>query len=158
MEFKNDGNKKYKVKTICNSAIYAKESKSSHLPGLYYLMSWKSYLEKKNTWKPVTAVHYLQRLLSIFHKEHLKKPTITSPLVSSTAPMAKFMIKPSSESLTAKQKRGRPAKTIDVKKYTKKSQISKFRFGTRLSKIFWPPVVFSPTLLFSILSFFGFFS
>ena len=52
----NEGKGKYKVEAIWDSAVYAKESKSGHLPGLYYLVSWKGYPEKKNTWKPASAV------------------------------------------------------------------------------------------------------
>ena len=29
---------KYKLETICDSMVYARESKSGHLPGLYYLV------------------------------------------------------------------------------------------------------------------------
>lgn len=43
----NDINKKYKIETISNSAVNAKKSESDHLPGFYYLMSQKNYLEKK---------------------------------------------------------------------------------------------------------------
>ena len=46
----------YKVEVIQDNAIYARESKSSHLPGLYYLVSWKKYLEEENTWDPASAV------------------------------------------------------------------------------------------------------
>ena len=46
---------KYKVKAICNSAVYAKES-VGHLPGLYYLVSWKNYLEEKNILEFALAV------------------------------------------------------------------------------------------------------
>ena len=35
---------KYKVGAICNSAVYAKESESGHLPRLYHLVFWKDYL------------------------------------------------------------------------------------------------------------------
>ena len=44
LEFEASGNKKeYKVKGIYNSAVYARESEAGHLPGLYYLVSWKGY-------------------------------------------------------------------------------------------------------------------
>lgn len=49
LEFEENSNKKYKVKVICNSAIYTKKLKSSYLPGLYYLVLWKNYSEKKKT-------------------------------------------------------------------------------------------------------------
>ncbi len=45
----NNQNREYEVETIWNSMVYARES-ASHLPKLYYLVFWKSYLEK-NTWK-----------------------------------------------------------------------------------------------------------
>ena len=38
----------YKVEAICDSAVHAKKS-AGHLPGLYYLVSWKDYLEEENT-------------------------------------------------------------------------------------------------------------
>ena len=40
LEFKNDGEgKEYEVEPIRNSAVYAKESESGQLLGLYYLIS-----------------------------------------------------------------------------------------------------------------------
>lgn len=39
---------KYKIESIQNSKVYMKESKSSYLPELYYLVSQKDYLDKKN--------------------------------------------------------------------------------------------------------------
>ncbi len=44
----NNKGKEYKVGRIWDSAVYVRESKS-YLPGLYYLILWKSYLEEKNT-------------------------------------------------------------------------------------------------------------
>ena len=43
----NDDNK-YEVEAIQDSAVYAKEV-DGYLPGLYYLVAWKDYLEEKNT-------------------------------------------------------------------------------------------------------------
>lgn len=39
IELDEGNSKKYKVQTICNSKIFAKESYSGHLLGLYYLLS-----------------------------------------------------------------------------------------------------------------------
>ena len=39
---------KYEVEAIYNSAVYAKKS-ASYLSRLYYLVSWKGYLEEENT-------------------------------------------------------------------------------------------------------------
>ena len=47
-EFDAGNNKEYKVKAMKNSIIFAKEAEK-HLPGLYYLVFWKSYPEKENT-------------------------------------------------------------------------------------------------------------
>ena len=48
-EFEPGDDKKYEVEAICHSAVYARESESGHLPGLYYLVSWKGYPEEENT-------------------------------------------------------------------------------------------------------------
>ena len=76
----NAGNnsKEYKVEAIWDSAVYTRESKSGHLPGLYYLVSWKGYPKEENTWEPALAVQHLRKLISSFHKDHLNKPTATS--------------------------------------------------------------------------------
>ena len=52
----SDGSGEYEVEAIWNSAVYAKESESGHLLGLYYLVFWKGYLEEENTWEPYSAV------------------------------------------------------------------------------------------------------
>ena len=49
-EFEASSDKEeYKMEEIWKSAVYAKESAADHLPGLYYLISWKGYPKKKNT-------------------------------------------------------------------------------------------------------------
>ena len=54
-EFDTGNNKKHKVETIKNNAIYAKETKR-YLQGLYYLVSWKIYLEEESTWESSSIV------------------------------------------------------------------------------------------------------
>ena len=58
MEFDagDDESGEYEVEAIRDSAIYARESESGHLLGLYYLVSWKRYPEEENTWEPASAV------------------------------------------------------------------------------------------------------
>ena len=57
-EFEPDNNKEYKMEAIQDSAVSAKET-DRHLPGLYYLVAWKSYPEEKNTWELFSAVMHL---------------------------------------------------------------------------------------------------
>ena len=103
-----DGDKgKYEVEAIRDSAVYARESESGHLPGLYYLVSWKGYPEEENTWEPASAVKHLRKLISLFHRDHPDKLTATSPAINTAPPMARPTIKPTEPS---KRKRGRPAK------------------------------------------------
>ncbi len=47
-EFKPKDNKEYKVEAIIDSMVYSKEA-NNQIPSVYYLVLWKSYLEKKNT-------------------------------------------------------------------------------------------------------------
>ncbi len=50
LEFESDDEgEEYEIETICDSAVYARESDSGHLPGLYYLVYLKGYLEEENT-------------------------------------------------------------------------------------------------------------
>ena len=56
VEFDAGNSKKYKMEAIRDSMVYAMELESGHLPSLYYLVAWKSYLEEENTWEPFSAV------------------------------------------------------------------------------------------------------
>ena len=51
-----DNSREYKMEAIWESAVYARESKSGHLPGFWYLVSWKGYPKKENIWEPVSKV------------------------------------------------------------------------------------------------------
>ena len=88
-----DNGKEYKIEAIWNNAIYTKELES-YLPGLYYLIAWKGYLEEENTWKPILIVQYLRKLISLFYKDHFKKPIATIPFVNFALLMAKSTVKP----------------------------------------------------------------
>ncbi len=125
LQFENDGNgKKYKVEAICDSVIYAKELDSGHhLPGLYYLVSWKSYLEEKNTWEPATAVLHLCKIISTSYLDHSEKPTVTSLLIDSAPPIVRPTVKFRAEA-SSKQKQGRPAEDSSISKRTKKTWTS----------------------------------
>ena len=87
-EFEAGDNKKYEVEGIQNSVVYARES-ARQLPGLYYLVLWKSYPEEENTWEPASAIQHLQRLVTAYHKNNPKKPTTTSVLVDTAPPIAR---------------------------------------------------------------------
>ena len=92
-EFDVDDDKEYEVKAIYDSAVYVKEV-DRHLPGLYYLVAYKSYPEEKNTWELFLAVIHLRKIVSTFHKDHLEKPTVKSLPLDSTPPMDRPTVKP----------------------------------------------------------------
>ena len=95
------------MEAIWDSAVYARESESGHLSGLYYLVSWKWYPEEENTWEPASAVQHLRKLISLFHKNHPDKPTTTSLAIDTASPMARPTIRPTVKTSKAfKQKRG----------------------------------------------------
>ncbi len=103
LEFETDGKgEEYEVEAICNNAVYAKESEG-HLPGFYYLVSWKGYPKEENTWEPTSAVIHLRKLISNFHHDHPEKSTATSPPIDSVPPMARSTVKPKAET-SSKQK------------------------------------------------------
>ena len=104
----NKDSEEYKVEAIWDSAVYANESESGHLPSLCYLVAWKGYPKEENTWEPLSAVQHLKKLISSFHKDHPEKPTATSPPIDSAPPMARPTVKPTAKA-TTKRKRGRPA-------------------------------------------------
>ena len=108
LEFDAGNSKEYEVKAIRNSAVYAMELESGHLPGLYYLVAWKGYPKEENTWEPFSAVQHLRKLIRSFHKDHPEKPTATSPPIDSALPMARPTVKSTAKS-TTKRKRGRLA-------------------------------------------------
>ena len=104
-KFDAGDNKEYKVEAIIDSAVYTKEAEA-YLPGLHYLVSWENYIEEESTWELSSVVMHLWKMISTFYKDHLEKPTVTSPPLDSTPPMAKLSVKlPVKPS--AKQKRGR---------------------------------------------------
>ena len=115
-------------KAIWNSAVYAKKSKSSHLPGFYYLVSWKKYPKEENTWESASAIQYFRKIISLFHKDHLDKPRAIFPAIDTVPLMARPAIKPSE---LPKQKRGQPAKKHVAKAHQVRWQgryLSQFAF------------------------------
>ena len=105
LELGAGNSKEYKVEAIWDSAIYASKSESGQLPGLYYLVAGKGYSEEENTWKPSSTVQHLKKLINSFYKNHLEKPTATSPPIDLAPPMARPTVRPT----PLKQKRGQAA-------------------------------------------------
>ena len=105
-----DENGECKVEAIRDSKVYTRELESGHLPGLYYLVSWKGYLEEENTWEPASAVQHIRKLIRSFHKDHSDKPIATSPAIDIASPMARPIVKPADP---LKQRQGRPANSIN---------------------------------------------
>ena len=113
LEFEADSNnEEYEIEGIRDSAIYARESEAGYLPGLYYLLSWKSYPEDERTWEPASAVQQLRKLISTFHKDYPNKPTRTSPPINLAPQMAKCTALPN---VNSKRKRSRPVGSVQKK-------------------------------------------
>ena len=93
---------------------YTKKSAVYHLPGLYYLISWKGYPKKESIWEPVLAVQYLRKLLSAFHKDNPDKPTAISLPTNTAFLMAWLLVTPLAKA--AKQKRDWQATSTRNKK------------------------------------------
>lgn len=55
-----------------DNTVYIEAGKGQ-LSELYYQVSWKNYSKNEGTWKPASAIMYLPKMISIFHKDHLKK-------------------------------------------------------------------------------------
>ena len=85
---------KYKVKAIWHNAVYAKESKSGHQSGLYYLVSWKKYPEEENIWELASVIKHLRKLISLFHKNHSNKLIVTFSAINIALPIARLTAKP----------------------------------------------------------------
>ena len=107
-----DDNEEYKVEAIRDSAVYAIESESGHLPGLYYLVAFQGYPEEENTWEPVLAVQHPRKLISLFHKDQPEKPIAIFPPFDFAPPMARPTVKPKAKS-TTKRKQGRLANSTN---------------------------------------------
>ena len=100
-KFKVSDNKEYKVDSIWDSAVYAKESATGQLPRLYYLVLWKGYPEEKNTWEPVLVIQHLRKLVTAYHKDNPEKPLATSASVNTAPSMARpttpLMLRPTAD-------------------------------------------------------------
>ncbi len=121
IELNEGDNEEYEVKTICDNEVYAKESDCGHLPGLYYLVSWKGYPKKENIWEPALAVLHLHKLISTFYWDYPEKLTATSPPIDSAPPIVRLIVKPRAKALSTKQKRDRPVKDSGASKRAKKT-------------------------------------
>ena len=74
----------------------------SYLPGLYYLILWKGYSQKENTWKSAVAILHLYKLINIFHHDYPEKSIAIFLLIDSTLPIARPIVKPKAETLNTK--------------------------------------------------------
>ena len=104
-ELEAGNSEKYEVKAIWDSAVYVSKLESGQLPGLYYLIAWKGYSEEENTWKPLSAIQHLKKLISCFHKEYPEKATATFLPIDS----APLIALPTVRLTQLKRKQGRPA-------------------------------------------------
>ena len=106
-KFKIGNNEEYEVDSIWDSTVYAKKLIKNQLPGLYYLILWKSYSEEENTWEPASAIQHLWRLTITYHKNNSKKLIVTSLPIDMALQIAKPIVAPT-------KKCGWPAKSITI--------------------------------------------
>lgn len=105
----------YEIEAIQNSTVYMRESKSDHLPGLYYLVSWKDYLEKENIRKLYLVIQNFRKFISLFHKKHSYKLIAIPEVIDTASLIAKPII-----SLTIKPMKWKQGcLTKDTNKYAK---------------------------------------
>ena len=110
LEFKAGDNKEYEVDGIWDNAVYAKESTTGQLPGLYYLALWKGYPKEENTWEPILAIQHLWRLVTAFHKNNPEQLIATSLPVDTASTMARpTQSRPARPTVALTKKRGQPA-------------------------------------------------
>ena len=114
-----DNSGEYKVEAIWNSVVYTRESESGHLPGLYYLVSWKGYSKEKNTWEPASAVQYIRKLISSFNKDHSDKSTVTSPAINTISRLIVKLTKPFKQKQRQPKRRTTKRAKWDDKKESK---------------------------------------
>ena len=91
-EFEAGDDKKYEVNGIRDSAVYAKDSTTGQLSGLYYLVLWKGYLEEKITWEPVSAIQHLWKLTTTYHKDNPEKSTAIFAPIDMAPPLARLSV------------------------------------------------------------------
>lgn len=91
--FEADNNIKYKIKAICNSAIYINEIAEGQLPKLYYLVFYKDNPKLESTWESILTVFQLRKLINIFHKKNWEKPIAISASFDSTPQMIYPLVK-----------------------------------------------------------------
>ena len=100
----DDKSGEYKVDAICNSAVYVRKP-ADYLPKFYYLVSCKDYLKEENIWELYSAVQYLRKLISLFHKDHPDKLIAIFEAINTAPPIARLTIKLAANS-ALKQKQG----------------------------------------------------
>lgn len=141
IKLKKNNSKKYKVKTICDSKVYARESDNSHPQSLYYMILWKNYPKEENTWKSTLAMLHFYKIINTFYHDYPEKAIITFMPINSVLPIAKPMTKFKASNL--KPKYNWLAKTNGTSKCTKKSWIFSFYL------VFGPVSIVSKSFTFS---------
>lgn len=104
---------------------------------------WEHYPEEENTWKLVSAIQHLYKLINIFYKEHLEKPIVNSPPISS-APSRTTPSRPI-KAIATKPKCGHLTQNGGFSKDARKIWIvcpTSFSASSIASKIFCKPLIF----------------
>lgn len=94
LEFDIGEDKKYRVETIKNNAVFSNAVAEDQSSKLHFLLFWKSYLEKEDIWEPTLVVIYLWKMIGMIHKNHPKKPIATFPPFDSVLSIVKPVVQP----------------------------------------------------------------
>lgn len=70
-------------------------------------------LQKKRTWEPTSAMQHLKKLISLFHKNLINKPTAMFKAIDTVLLIIRPTIKPIAKIKTQKQKCSQPTNNIN---------------------------------------------
>lgn len=93
LDFDINNNKKYKREAIRDRGVYASKTENN-LSDLYHLLIIKSNYKKENTWKILSVVQHLKKLICFIHKKNLEKTIALFPSINFSLLIIRPMIKP----------------------------------------------------------------
>lgn len=81
LKWKVDHIEEYEIEGICDTTVHTKKSEGHHLQRFNYIVLWKGFSKKENTWKPMSTVQHLQNVINTFLNNYSEKPIVMSPSI-----------------------------------------------------------------------------